>query len=147
MSKLINTIKSINKPLQNTGSVARDHLANERTFLSWTRTGLGFVALGVACAKLDTLEALSPILSRRAELGKEKDRVGLMGASVALVASGTGCLAYGTGRYFAVIEALKKGTFRPNVAGVVLVAVTSAIVAGGAGVVVGRESKERTEKM
>lgn len=122
-------------------------MANERTFLSWIRTGLGFVALGVACAKLDTLEALSPILSKTAQLGKEKNRVGLMGASVALVASGTGCLAYGTGRYFAVIEALKKGTFRPNVAGVVLVAVTSAVVASGAGVVVGRESKEGKERM
>ncbi|KAM3065846.1 hypothetical protein ACMFMG_009929 [Clarireedia jacksonii] len=107
----------------------------------------GFVALGAACAKLDTLEALSPILIKRTELGKEKDRVGLMGAPVALVASGMGCLAYGTGKYLAVIEALKKRTFMPNVAGVLLVSVTSAIIAGGAGVAVRRESKEGKEEM
>ncbi|ORY31187.1 hypothetical protein BCR33DRAFT_724113 [Rhizoclosmatium globosum] len=34
--------------LPNTGSTARDHLANERTFLAWSRTGLGFVGLGIA---------------------------------------------------------------------------------------------------
>lgn len=33
---------------QNTGSTARDHLASERTFLAWLRTGLGFIALGIA---------------------------------------------------------------------------------------------------
>ena len=43
-----------NKPLfpksivNNTGSTARDHLANERTFLAWARTGTAFVGLGVA---------------------------------------------------------------------------------------------------
>ena len=34
--------------IPNTGSTARDHLANERTFLAWARTGLAFVGLGVA---------------------------------------------------------------------------------------------------
>lgn len=60
MSRLLKHL--ISQPIANTGSVARDHLANERTFLSWTRTGLGFVALGVALAKLSALEALSPHL-------------------------------------------------------------------------------------
>eukprot|EP00808_Paulinella_micropora_P020649 g17207.t1 len=32
----------------NEGSVARDHLANERTFLAWARTGLGFLGGGTA---------------------------------------------------------------------------------------------------
>jgi uncharacterized membrane protein YidH (DUF202 family) len=39
------------EPLKNTGSLARDLLASERTFLAWTRTGLGFIALGVALEK------------------------------------------------------------------------------------------------
>mmetsp|Transcript_18060 Transcript_18060/g.45736 ORF Transcript_18060/g.45736 Transcript_18060/m.45736 type:complete len:136 (-) Transcript_18060:808-1215(-) len=30
----------------NLGSTARDHLANERTFLAWARTGLGFLGSG-----------------------------------------------------------------------------------------------------
>lgn len=29
--------------VKNTGSTARDHLANERTFLAWSKTGLGFL--------------------------------------------------------------------------------------------------------
>ena len=33
-------------------SRARTHLANERTFLAWFRTGLTLVALGVAAAQL-----------------------------------------------------------------------------------------------
>lgn len=37
--------------IKNTGSVARDHLANERTFLAWLRTALSSVALGLALAK------------------------------------------------------------------------------------------------
>ena len=36
----------------NSGSTARDHLANERTFLAWARTGLTFVGLGVAIDSL-----------------------------------------------------------------------------------------------
>src|SRR6202162_2461792 len=60
MSRILKYLSA--SPIANTGSVARDHLANERTFLSWTRTGLGFVALGVALGKLQALEALSPTL-------------------------------------------------------------------------------------
>ena len=35
----------------NKDSTARDHLANERTFLAWTRTSLGIVGLGVAISE------------------------------------------------------------------------------------------------
>jgi uncharacterized membrane protein YidH (DUF202 family) len=34
--------------VENTGSIARDILATERTFLAWARTGLGFVGAGSA---------------------------------------------------------------------------------------------------
>lgn len=34
--------------IDNTGSIARDILATERTFLAWARTGLGFVGAGSA---------------------------------------------------------------------------------------------------
>jgi uncharacterized membrane protein YidH (DUF202 family) len=47
---------------KNTGSVARDHLASERTFLAWIRTGLGFVALGIAVERFSQLD-LSELLA------------------------------------------------------------------------------------
>ena len=36
----------------NAGSLARDHLANERAFLAWVRTALAVIGLGVAVGKL-----------------------------------------------------------------------------------------------
>jgi uncharacterized membrane protein YidH (DUF202 family) len=38
--------------LQNTGSVARDHLASERTFLAYVRTSLAFASAGVGASSL-----------------------------------------------------------------------------------------------
>ncbi|KAI8967806.1 hypothetical protein BDF20DRAFT_899390 [Mycotypha africana] len=38
--------------LENTSSVARDHLANERTFLAWLRTSLSLITVGVAITQL-----------------------------------------------------------------------------------------------
>jgi len=133
MSKLFSLFLS--KPISNTGSVARDHLANERTFLSWTRTGLGFVALGVALAKLDALEALSPALKH--------DHSDLKIPSTVLVGSGAGCLSYGTARYFSSLRLLQRGSFRPNILGIGLVAVTSSAVAGGGIWLVVKQETER----
>ncbi|TNY22436.1 hypothetical protein DMC30DRAFT_415102 [Rhodotorula diobovata] len=38
--------------LENRGSVARDHLAGERTFLAWLRTSLGLASIGIAITQL-----------------------------------------------------------------------------------------------
>ncbi len=40
---------------------ARTHLANERTFLAWFRTGLTLVALGVAAAQFLTATTLAAV--------------------------------------------------------------------------------------
>ncbi|EAW13617.1 uncharacterized protein ACLA_043360 [Aspergillus clavatus NRRL 1] len=42
----------------NTGSQLRDHQANERTFLSWTRMGLGFAAMALALGRLDAIDRM-----------------------------------------------------------------------------------------
>ena len=94
-------------PLPNTGSLARDLLASERTFLAWTRTGLGFIALGVALEKVEAFAALSPALLH---LQDSKTKV----AAGILVASGSGCVAHGTLRYFGTLRWLQVGTASPN---------------------------------
>ncbi|OQO07390.1 hypothetical protein B0A48_07087 [Cryoendolithus antarcticus] len=105
------------EPLKNTGSVARDLLASERTFLAWARTGLGFIALGVALEKVEAFAAISPAM-----LQLENNNTKL--AAGVLVGSGSLCVAHGTQRYFSTMRMLREGMFRPNVPGVTLMAAT-----------------------
>ncbi|RLL93365.1 hypothetical protein CFD26_101590 [Aspergillus turcosus] len=44
--------------IANTGAQLRDHQANERTFLSWTRMGLGFAAMALALGRLDAIDGM-----------------------------------------------------------------------------------------
>ncbi|KAA6413393.1 MAG: hypothetical protein FRX48_03139 [Lasallia pustulata] len=119
-------------PIANTGSVARDHLANERTFLAWSRTGLGFIALGVAIKRFDAMEATPALLE-----GEQTKR-----APIVLVGLGSGCLVHGTFRYLSILRLLQKGLFRPNIAGVALVVLASAgLAAGGTSMVVARSER------
>lgn len=105
------------EPLKNTGSVARDLLASERTFLAWARTGLGFIALGVALEKVEAFDAISPQIL---QLENSNTRL----AAGLLVGSGTLCVLHGTQRYFSTMKLLQEGMFRPNVPGVTLMAAT-----------------------
>lgn len=75
-------------------SLARDQLANERTFLAWVRTGLAFVGLGVV------LERIDPHHPQGTWLG------------AALILIGTALLLYGFGRFRAVTTLLSRGEFR-----------------------------------
>ncbi|GAB5586297.1 hypothetical protein Unana1_01197 [Umbelopsis nana] len=51
---------STSKILENKSSVARDHLANERTFLAWVRTSLSLITVGVAITQLFQLNSTQP---------------------------------------------------------------------------------------
>jgi uncharacterized membrane protein YidH (DUF202 family) len=53
--------------LENKGSVARDHLALERTFLAWLRTSLAFASIGIAVTQLFRLN--TTIASRQQSQG------------------------------------------------------------------------------
>jgi len=105
---------------ENTDSTARDHLASERTFLAWLRTGLGFVALGIAVERFSQLDisALLPPLPvtsqtvtkrqrEKADQNKEKVLVG------ALLGTGCGAIVYGVTRHFSTMRLLERGLFKP----------------------------------
>src|ERR1700750_1978263 len=99
-SEIFNFLRT--SALPNSGSLARDLLAAERTFLSWCRTGLGFIALGVALEKVEAFAAISPTLLH---LQDSRTKV----AAGILVGSGSICVAHGTQRYFNTMTLLQEG--------------------------------------
>jgi putative membrane protein len=96
-------------------SRARTHLANERTFLAWFRTGVTLIALGLAGAQLLT-SGVAPWL------------VELL--AVTVVSAGIGLLIVGRVRYVRSRELIDAGVFRP--AGVSVDVSVAVFVAAGA---------------
>ena len=91
----------------NTGSTARDHLANERTFLAWMRTSISLLALGLAIAKF-----LHGGL--------------LFGTS--FIVLGAIFFVYSGRRYFEVMQALRRDEYEINTGGIiVLLGLTGAV--------------------
>ncbi|PIA17605.1 hypothetical protein COEREDRAFT_35722, partial [Coemansia reversa NRRL 1564] len=97
--------------LENKGSVARDHLANERTYLAWIRTSLSMVTVGVAIRQLyrmtidlgDDANAASDASTRDPLAGK------VLG--VCFVALGMAFVFVGLYRYFHSQLLMTKGKF------------------------------------
>ena len=96
--------------LENRGSTARDHLANERTYLAWMRTGLALIGASLGLLKWSEISDTEGYL------------VAFMGIVVLVMA---------TCRYFRNMQLLEGGFFAPNVHGILLVitVVIAAIVA------------------
>jgi putative membrane protein len=67
-------------------SRARTHLANERTFLAWFRTGVTLVALGLAAAQFLAGEG-------------EPEAVAVQALSTVVIAGGAASIAVGLYRY------------------------------------------------
>lgn len=97
----------------NTGSTARDHLANERTYLAWLRTGFGTAALGLGVAKL---------------LGDPGDWKPIL-AGILFVALGILMLMYGTMRYFKIVRALDEGMMHVGRGGPIIFGLTATAIA------------------
>jgi len=89
--------------LENKGSTARDHLANERTFLAWLRTSLAFASLGIAITQLFRLS--SPIVADP----RIKRTAKPLGATFIVVAAIV--LFLGVRRYFHSQNLLTQGKF------------------------------------
>ncbi|ETN45998.1 uncharacterized protein HMPREF1541_00181 [Cyphellophora europaea CBS 101466] len=138
LSRLLRYIRA--EPLANTGSVARDLLASERTFLAWTRSGLGFIALGIALEKVEAFAALSPTL-----LHLSDSRTKL--AAGTLVGLGSATVAHGTARYFGTLKEIKQGRFRPNTGGITLMAITSISIGFVGAIAVASNDQEEKDKI
>ena len=137
---------------QNTGSTARDHLASERTYLSWLRTGLGFIALGIAIERFNRLDLptlLSPPASAKIEPNAATASPpfvpnGSVGSTTSpaqqkpedhrlvggLLGTGAGSILYGTTRYFSNMRVLEKGQFKPAYFGAAGLSICVAGIAG-----------------
>ncbi|GMG21625.1 unnamed protein product [Ambrosiozyma monospora] len=102
--------------LENKGSVARDHLASERTFLAWLRTSLSLASIGVGVTQLLKLGG-----------SNENDEDDLLrkfsrGIGLAFLLIATFTLGIGTFRYFEVQRLLtSKNEFPASSVGVLAV--------------------------
>ncbi|GLB42264.1 putative protein with domain of unknown function (DUF202) [Lyophyllum shimeji] len=106
--------------LRNSGNVARDHLACERTFLAYMRTSLMIATAGVALAQILTFtEFFFPDENTRRFRHVEVCARPLGGSAVAL---GLLVLVIGIYRYFSVQDALVKGHIPVARIGITLIA-------------------------
>ena len=80
--------------LSNTGSTARDHLANERTHLAWTRTALSLTGVGLALLRWQGIANSAGYL---------------------VFGLGLWVLVSSTIRYLRVMQQLSQNKFEPNV--------------------------------
>lgn len=108
-------IQDIARPRADVDSRARTHLANERTFLAWLRTGLSLVAVGLAAAGI-----LPPDLIP----GLPYVRV----FSILLVLSGTLLIVCGAARYTIALHQIESGSYRSASTAIIAVAVIVAVL-------------------
>jgi putative membrane protein len=96
----------------------RDHLANERTFLAWIRTGITVVALGFVAAKSDAIS--NAVGSRPIHTG-----TGTVAAVVGVVLVFAGMLIAGLGfvRFWQTRRNIDRGVVRFSAALDILLAI------------------------
>jgi len=80
-----------------------DHLANERTFLAWVRTGIALIGFGLVIAKFAIFISL---------INPSKQPTGSVRLGELLVLMGAVVIVYGLYDYLTVERMLKSGNFR-----------------------------------
>ncbi|KAG7441689.1 uncharacterized protein BT62DRAFT_936819 [Guyanagaster necrorhizus] len=116
----------ISLTLENNGSVARDHLASERTFLAYVRTSLVLASTGVALVQLFSIS--SSTTSNVTTFSPTSDATHRyarpLGATAVLLS--LGILGVGMTRYFSIQEALTRGNY-PVARSFIAIIVTSLV--------------------
>jgi uncharacterized membrane protein YidH (DUF202 family) len=146
---------------KNTGSTARDHLANERTFLAWIRTGLGFIALGIAIERFSQLDLATLVRELKAannpttSISKPSDSKDSTQSTSSkhtkheqvlvstLLGTGMGSIVYGTMRYFTSLRILERGGFKPAFNGPAVLGIIVAGMASGNFWIMVRREREK----
>lgn len=111
--------------LENKGSVARDHLALERTFLAWLRTSLSFASIGIAITQLFRLNTSlsNPSHHRQSSALSPKDHLRHLGKPLGATFIGIAIvmLFIGFHRYFEAQHYVIRGKFPASRGSIVLV--------------------------
>ncbi|KAK9368691.1 hypothetical protein V1509DRAFT_622486 [Lipomyces kononenkoae] len=101
-----------NMLIENKGPAARDHLANERNYLSWTRTSLSFASVGLAVASVFRGYGDGLLIA-----GK------VIGCLFILVS--IAMMAIGTYRYYLCAIWLQRGKFPPSRASILNITIAT----------------------
>ena len=98
----------------------REHLVNERTLLSWVRTGVGLISLGIVVERAGAFVSVGT--------GSADELSGLLGVALAML----GCLALvlGTAQFLRNRRRISRGEFVPEAA-IYLVVVGGGLTLGG----------------
>ncbi|ODQ81849.1 hypothetical protein BABINDRAFT_160080 [Babjeviella inositovora NRRL Y-12698] len=113
--------------LENKSSVARDHMANERTFLAWLRTSLAFVSIGIGVTQLFRLSSQSSNTVTNEKLARilSSPSAGLLASfstgkvlGTLFIGIGICSLLFGVVRYFEVQALLQKNYYPASRLGV-----------------------------
>jgi putative membrane protein len=89
-----------------------DHLANERTFLAWIRTGIGIMAFGFVVVKFSLfLKQLSLLLNKQYAL-EQRGLSSVIG--IILVAMGAASILFAYTRYRRVEQQIRDGAFQSS---------------------------------
>ncbi|ODA82891.1 hypothetical protein RJ55_01400 [Drechmeria coniospora] len=129
--------------LENKGSVARDHLALERTFLAWLRTSLAFASIGIAVTQLFRLNTSLSDGTSNSTLRRMGKPLGAAFLSISILTLLLGCR-----RYFVGQEWVMKGKFPASRGTIIVLALmTLAIMMASLVVVIVIHPKEGMDEL